>query len=538
MKINLPVTEVEHRLNPGQPIVSKTDLKGSITYANQAFVDISGYSREELIGKNHNLVRHPEMPPEAFADLWNTLKRGDPWRGIVKNRCKNGDYYWVEAYVTPIKDKGEIVGYMSVRNEPAREQVKAAEQLYKAVRDGKGVVPTTTSSSAKGFDFGSLLAMSMGIVFALLTIAVMLGTQRGMAAIVPIGGLIFTAGLAALTSIILIKKRVSRTMGTAVDALEMLAEGNFNARVNVKAGGEFGRLLTALESMRINTRAIIADVLYSAKTMEDISVWLKTEMHEVMQRSESQAMRAQQANTAMDQMKVSIINISANTAETVEAATQTQVLVQEGDKRMEKSRDSSLRAVQRVAESRQTILNLGEAIHKIGTITDVIKEIADQTSLLALNASIEAARAGEQGRGFAVVADEVRKLAERTSLSTSDISATVAQIQEITNMAIHSMDTVAHEVEDGTRLTEKSSASLAEILTATHRTHDMASQIAEMIGQQSLATAHAAQGTEEIADLAQNNSLSIKGLEQVTVNILARTATELQLLVKQFEKSL
>ncbi|MGD9786508.1 MAG: methyl-accepting chemotaxis protein [Sulfuricellaceae bacterium] len=538
MKINLPVTEVEHRLNPGQPIVSKTDLKGIITYANQAFVDISGYSREELIGKNHNLVRHPDMPPEAFADLWHTLKRGDPWRGIVKNRCKNGDYYWVEAYVTPIKEKGQIVGYMSVRNEPMREQVAGAEQLYKAVREGKASIPATPSSTTKGLGFGSLLALGMAFVFALLTAAVMVGVQRGTAAIAPVGGLILTAGLVALISVIWLKNRVGRIMSTAVDALEMLAEGNFNARVDTAAGGEFGRLLTALESMRINTRAIIADVLYSAKTMEDISAWLKTEMHEVMQRSESQAESAQQASTAMDQMKESIANISANTAETVEAATHTQALVQEGDKRMEKSRESSLRAVQRVTESRQTIQDLGEAIRKIGTITEVIKEIADQTNLLALNASIEAARAGEQGRGFAVVADEVRKLAERTSLSTADISVTITQIQETTNMAINSMDTVAHEVEDGTRLIEESSASLAEILAATHRTHDMASQIAEMIGQQSLATAHAAKGTEEIAGLAQNNSLSIKGLEQVTVNILARTATELQLLVKQFEKSL
>jgi aerotaxis receptor len=538
MKTNLPVTEVEHRLNPGQPIVSKTDLKGIITYANQAFVDISGYSREELIGKNHNLVRHPDMPPEAFADLWHTLKRGDPWRGVVKNRCKNGDYYWVEAYVTPIKEKGQIVGYMSVRNEPMREQVAGAEQLYKAVREGKAAIPATPSSATKGPGVGGLLALGMAFVFALLTTAVIVGMQWGMAAIAAVGGLIFSAGLVALISVILLRNRVSRIMGTAVNALEMLAEGNFNARVNTAAAGEFGQLLTALESMRINTRAIIADVLYSAKTMEDISVWLKAEMHEVMQRSESQAARAQQASTAMDQMKGSIANISANTAETVEASTHTQTLVQEGDKRMEKSRESSVRTVQRVTESRQTIQNLGEAIRKIGTITDVIKEIADQTNLLALNASIEAARAGEQGRGFAVVADEVRKLAERTSLSTADISVTVAQIQETTNMAIGSMDTVAHEVEDGTRLIEESSASLAEILAATHRTHDMASQIAEMIGQQSLATAHAAQGTEEIADLAQNNSLSIKGLEQVTVNILARTATELQLLVKQFEKSL
>lgn len=125
MKINLPVSGIEKSF-PSGAIVSKTDLKGAITYANDAFIDLSGFNREELIGKNHNLVRHPEMPAAAFAWLWGTVKTGQPWRGIVKNRCKNGDHYWVEAFVVPVKEKGEIVEYMSVRSPPAREQVAEA----------------------------------------------------------------------------------------------------------------------------------------------------------------------------------------------------------------------------------------------------------------------------------------------------------------------------------------------------------------------------------------------------------------------------
>jgi PAS domain S-box-containing protein len=133
MKKNLPVTQNEQPLGRGVLIVSKTDLKGIITYVNDAFVEISGFSREELIGKNHNIVRHPDMPPQAFKWLWDTLDEGLPWRGLVKNRCKNGDYYWVKALASPIKVKGKIVGYLSVRSAPTREGVAAADALYKSL---------------------------------------------------------------------------------------------------------------------------------------------------------------------------------------------------------------------------------------------------------------------------------------------------------------------------------------------------------------------------------------------------------------------
>lgn len=143
MRNNLPVTEREVILDPRQPIVSKTDLKGQITYANSSFKEIAGFSNQELIGEPHNIVRHPFMPVSAYADMWSTLKQDLPWRGIVKNRCKNGDHYWVEAFVTPLREKGKKVGYMSVRNTPSREQVAAADALYKKVNAGEASLTAT-----------------------------------------------------------------------------------------------------------------------------------------------------------------------------------------------------------------------------------------------------------------------------------------------------------------------------------------------------------------------------------------------------------
>lgn len=149
MRTNLPVTNIERMLDDEALIVSKTDTKGRITYVNHDFVEISGFSEQELLGEPHNILRHPDMPPEAFKDLWDTLAQGRPWTGYVKNRCKNGDHYWVVANVTPIFQGGQITGYMSVRTKPAAEQVQAAENAYRlfrekraaglAIRDGRVV---------------------------------------------------------------------------------------------------------------------------------------------------------------------------------------------------------------------------------------------------------------------------------------------------------------------------------------------------------------------------------------------------------------
>ncbi|MDX8406023.1 MAG: PAS domain-containing protein, partial [Mariprofundus sp.] len=148
MRDNQPVNQIEHKMKPGDILVSRTDLKGHIIYANKAFCDLAGFSEQELKGKAHNLVRHPDMPSSAFQDLWDTIKTGNPWTGLVKNRCKNGDYYWVVANVSPEYDNnGRISGYISVRTAPSQEQIDFAENLYQEVNAGKTRLPTTMHAS-------------------------------------------------------------------------------------------------------------------------------------------------------------------------------------------------------------------------------------------------------------------------------------------------------------------------------------------------------------------------------------------------------
>ncbi|MEI7457613.1 MAG: PAS domain-containing protein [Nitrosomonadales bacterium] len=173
MKINLPVQNIPSPYPKGQVLVSKTDLKGTIIYANDAFIALSGYSKEELVGQNHNLVRHPDMPPEAFEDLWDTVKKGLPWKGVVKNRCKDGRYYWVHAFVVPVFKSGAVAGYMSVRTEPTPEQVSNAESLYQRVKSKQ----TEIKRKVTWWEQVSLSARFMGalgsIIFCLLAIGIM-----------------------------------------------------------------------------------------------------------------------------------------------------------------------------------------------------------------------------------------------------------------------------------------------------------------------------------------------------------------------------
>ena len=161
MRINQPVTNVEIQLDEHTLIVSKTDLKGQITFINKDFLDISGFTEAELIGQPHNIVRHPDMPVESFADMWQDLKEGRPWTGLVKNRCKNGDHYWVLATATPMRENGQVVGFMSVRRKPTRQQIDAAESAYRLFREKKaGGLRISHGAVVKGGD-GLLANMSL-----------------------------------------------------------------------------------------------------------------------------------------------------------------------------------------------------------------------------------------------------------------------------------------------------------------------------------------------------------------------------------------
>ncbi len=167
MKINLPLTGQERLFAAGRTLVSRTDTKGIITFANDGFVEVSGFSREELVGENHNIIRHPDVPPIVFETMWQTLKRGLPWHGTVKNRCKNGDHYWVDARIVPVKKHGHIIGFMSVRTCPSRADVARAEAAFEALRHAPAA-PAADAVSNWKHSFSIRNGVTLGIVFVTL----------------------------------------------------------------------------------------------------------------------------------------------------------------------------------------------------------------------------------------------------------------------------------------------------------------------------------------------------------------------------------
>ena len=177
MKINLPVTQKEIPLTDDCVILSTTDVKGQITYVNDDFIKYSGFEKEELIGKSHNVVRHPDMPPVAFENLWSTLKSNKPWMGIIKNRCKNGDHYWVDAIVTPIVKNGEITEFQSIRTKASIADIKRAEKFYKNIVTRK--IRPLAGIKSVGI-VGRLIA---AFFLSLLPVVVVMATMSGIGAL-------------------------------------------------------------------------------------------------------------------------------------------------------------------------------------------------------------------------------------------------------------------------------------------------------------------------------------------------------------------
>ena len=527
MKINLPVTGNERLFDHGT-IVSKTDLKGLITYANDAFVEMSGFTCEELIGKNHNIVRHPDMPAAAFAWLWDTIKQGKPWRGIVKNRCKNGDHYWVEAFVVPVSKNGQVVEYMSVRSPVSREQIAAAEALYKELNAGKSLPRPSILKKLtikRGVQF---LALLNALV---LTASAVLGFSghHGINAIL-VGAAVLVSIVAGLS----ISSVIDRGLGRIIRVFQRIGEGHLDNRLDIDGEDEPGQVLAALAVMQVHIKVIMDEVKQASETIANSSNQLKAQVSRVLEQAQSQSQQVMHASGTMEEMSVAIKDVADSASEAAAAASETHAVVETGNQQMARSMEATGRVVEAVQTSSVSIGELNQSIQRIGTITQAIKEIADQTNLLALNAAIEAARAGEQGRGFAVVADEVRKLAERTAASTADIADMVGSINATTGAAVNAMELAGQEVQEGLALIQASNSSLEEIRQASDRVTAMAQHIAEASTQQSAAGEEISADMGEIAALTEQTSASIREVGDTTL-ALVDVAKNLEILVQHFD---
>jgi PAS domain S-box-containing protein len=454
-----------------EKLISTTDLKSYIQHANQEFIAMSGFSEHELIGSPHNMVRNPDMPKEAFKSLWDALKQGRPWMGMVKNRCKNGDYYWVDAYITAVMESGQTIGYQAVHVQPDESYVSNAERLYAKMLSGASV----RLHSLLSWRHKQLLVQAVGLMTMVAIIAV------------PTLSLPIKLVAAALTGVLALavnwamSAQMNRVLAISREVCDdPMARALYTGRYD-----ELGSLELAIKALRSQTETILTRVDESATRLTKLAEQANSAVSVTDSAINNQQQELSSVSSAVTEMSAAINEVAANTSHTSTAAEQADRSVTQGHKSIEASLSATTQLASNIDDITTLIHGLGADSLAIGSVIEVINGIAGQTNLLALNAAIEAARAGDQGRGFAVVADEVRTLAQRTQNSTVQIKAIISHIQASTRSCVESIGIAQAKAQTCVDYNQEAGLSYMSISKAVSDIRNMTFQVASAVEEQS-----------------------------------------------------
>ncbi|TVP54726.1 MAG: PAS domain S-box protein [Halomonadaceae bacterium] len=522
MRRNLPVNATEYQVQDDQPLITTTNEKGVIQGCNDAFVAISGFSREELVGQPHNIIRHPDMPESVFQHMWQTLQAGKPWMGVVKNRNKDGGFYWVSAYVTPIREGNKITGFESVRSKPHPDWVARAKQAY--ARMGQGGTPGDALGSLSGLA-GRALPGAITAAGGLLPLALGAGT-----ALVASGtgiGFLLALGWQQQS----LKRNVARSLALRPSAYsDQLSASIYSGRDAIYQPLD---MLLLSEQARLNTAITRMDQL--AGNLSRQAAQNHVQLQTGKQRIIEQQAETEQTASAINEMSASIAEVSENVNQSAQQAESANKATREIARLASDSSTAISRLTDSVGEVSQVITRLGASTDQIGAATQLITDIAEQTNLLALNAAIEAARAGEQGRGFAVVADEVRKLAARTRDSTEQIHTIIQNFQQQVADALKATETSRGYADEGLASVQDTEKQLGQVVNNVDSIASQSLQMSSAVEQQTQVAEQINQQITRIAELADQSTLSaekgVTGSAQVE-----QMAQELYSLVERFRE--